>query len=243
MKRQLSRVGTHWSWNFWTRRKHKRLWIRPLTKALAAFDFVKDLVQKEWERKIHETSVSSPWLTRLLLDFLLICPFQQFEIIQYSSILSIQIFCLAAEKISSKRQNNNYWIWIFNSNMKSDHNAKLEANLFFIFLIKRKREMVYILPEGDQRSRDQESSRSWENWLLKLRFSLEPVEKMKIHLKPKGESDMKMMMMMMITSIGDRISAEQSCWSAKKFNDDLLKSSISFDLCLDRRETGEPCLL
>lgn len=46
-------------------------------KAFAVLALIKDLVQNEWERKIHETSVNNPRLTLLLLDLLSICNTQK----------------------------------------------------------------------------------------------------------------------------------------------------------------------
>lgn len=45
----------------------------PRINDLAVLALIKDLVQNEWERKIHEAWVNSPWLTRLLVDVLIIC--------------------------------------------------------------------------------------------------------------------------------------------------------------------------
>lgn len=42
-------------------------------KDLELFSLVNDRVQNEWDRKIHESPVSNPRLTLLLLEFLLIC--------------------------------------------------------------------------------------------------------------------------------------------------------------------------
>lgn len=66
----------------WKKNRRKENWktvivvcIVPLTKAFAALGFIRVLVDTEWERKTHDSSVNRPWFTLLLLNFLWICSF------------------------------------------------------------------------------------------------------------------------------------------------------------------------
>lgn len=49
-------------------------------KALAALGRSRDLVEKAFVRKIHEVWVNRPWLSRLLLDFLVTCGVFNFKL-------------------------------------------------------------------------------------------------------------------------------------------------------------------